>query len=176
MLCELNEQLTRTYTRGGTFVTAFYAILDPSKRTLTYSRAGHNPPRLVRGDRVISLEENGAMPMGIADDLSYEESRIQLERGDLLLLYTDGITEAPSATNRTELVSGAAGSGLEASAKRAAPSATARKPKDSAVRRGASLDAPDVCATSRTGGSSAFAPGASADKKDPPLRTSAIRR
>jgi sigma-B regulation protein RsbU (phosphoserine phosphatase) len=62
LLDYLNHQLARVYTRDGTFITGFYAILDPEQRTLTYSRAGHNPPRLVRGD--------------------------------LLLLYTDGITEA----------------------------------------------------------------------------------
>jgi sigma-B regulation protein RsbU (phosphoserine phosphatase) len=90
----LNNHLSRAYTRDGSFVTAFYAILDPPKRTLTYSRAGHNPPRLVRGDRVLSLEEIGALPLGIIEGQAYEETTVRLEPGDLLLLYTDGITEA----------------------------------------------------------------------------------
>lgn len=94
MLGSLNAQLARTYTREGTFITAFYAVLDPAKRTLTYSRAGHNPPRLVRGAAVITLDANGALPLGIVEEQAYEESIIQLERGDRLLLYTDGITEA----------------------------------------------------------------------------------
>ncbi len=90
----LNHHLARTYTRDGSFVTAFYAILDPTTRTLTYARAGHNPPRLVRGKRIISLDETGALPLGILTGQLYEQSTIQLEKGDLLLLYTDGITEA----------------------------------------------------------------------------------
>jgi sigma-B regulation protein RsbU (phosphoserine phosphatase) len=94
LLQHLNGRLTNTYTRGGTFVTAFYAVLDPATRTLTYSRAGHNPPRLVRGDRVVSLDETGALPLGILDGQAYTQSTVTLERGDLLLLYTDGITEA----------------------------------------------------------------------------------
>lgn len=94
LLASLNRQLTRLYTRAGTFVTAFYAILDPAARTLTYARAGHNPPRLVRGTRVESLDGAGSLPMGIVEEQRYAESRLRLERGDLLLLYTDGITEA----------------------------------------------------------------------------------
>ncbi|MCE9590075.1 MAG: PP2C family protein-serine/threonine phosphatase [Planctomycetes bacterium] len=94
LLSYLNEQFLRSYTRAGTFITAFYAVLDPATRTLTYSRAGHNPPRLVRGDCVISLEETGSLPLGIAPGQVYEQSTVPLERGDLLLLYTDGITEA----------------------------------------------------------------------------------
>jgi len=94
LLNYLNRQLARSYTRGGNFVTAFYAVLDPSSRTLTYARAGHNPPRLVRGDRVMSLDETGALPLGIFEDQTYHESTVPLESGDLLLLYTDGITEA----------------------------------------------------------------------------------
>jgi sigma-B regulation protein RsbU (phosphoserine phosphatase) len=91
----LNEQLTRSYTRDGTFVTAFYAVLNPSTRTLTYARAGHNPPRLVRGrDRVLSLDETGALPLGVLEGQVYEQSTVTLEPGDMLLLYTDGITEA----------------------------------------------------------------------------------
>jgi sigma-B regulation protein RsbU (phosphoserine phosphatase) len=96
LLQYLNDRLTRSYTRGGTFVTAFYAVLDPAARTLTYARAGHNPPRLVRGDRVLSLDETGALPLGIMSGQTYDQSTLTLEAGDLLLLYTDGITEAMS--------------------------------------------------------------------------------
>lgn len=100
LLTYLNDRLSRAYTRGGTFVTAFYAVLDPANRTLTYAAAGHNPPRLVRKHEVVSLDAVGSLPLGIMEDLSYEQSTVQLERGDLLVLYTDGITEAiaPPAT------------------------------------------------------------------------------
>jgi sigma-B regulation protein RsbU (phosphoserine phosphatase) len=96
LLTYLNDQLVRSYTRGGTFVTAFYAVLDPKTRTLTYSSAGHNPPRLLRAsnERVVALDKDGALPLGIDTDQHYGQSTITLDRGDLLLLYTDGITEA----------------------------------------------------------------------------------
>ena len=97
LLRYLNDRLTRAYTRDGTFVTAFYAALDPAARTLTYARAGHNPPRLVRGGRVLSLDECGSMPMGIFDDEGFAESTVALQPGDLLLLFTDGIVEATPA-------------------------------------------------------------------------------
>jgi sigma-B regulation protein RsbU (phosphoserine phosphatase) len=99
MLRHLNGHLARSYTRDGTFVTAFYAVLDPARRTLTYANAGHNPPRLVRGDSVISLDKNGELPMGIFDDQRYRQTTQALEGGDLLLLYTDGITEAMAPSN-----------------------------------------------------------------------------
>ena len=98
LLRHLNGHLARSYTRDGTFVTAFYAVLDPAKRTLTYSTAGHNPPRLVRGDRVIPLNKNADVPMGIFEGQAYGQATESLERGDLLLLYTDGITEAMAPT------------------------------------------------------------------------------
>ncbi|MGE3316421.1 MAG: PP2C family protein-serine/threonine phosphatase, partial [Planctomycetaceae bacterium] len=94
LLGYLNERLTNAYTRDEGFVTGFYAVFHPKKRTLTYSRAGHNPPRLVRGDKVISLEETGSLPLGVLEEQSYGEATVTLEPGDLLLFYTDGITEA----------------------------------------------------------------------------------
>jgi sigma-B regulation protein RsbU (phosphoserine phosphatase) len=103
LLKYLNEQLVRSYTRGaGTFVTAFYAVLDPARRTLTYARAGHNPPRLVRREKVISLSQNAELPLGIAEDEHYGQATVMLERGDLVLLYTDGITEAAAPTKAGE--------------------------------------------------------------------------
>jgi sigma-B regulation protein RsbU (phosphoserine phosphatase) len=105
MLQYLNDRLTFAYTRGGTFVTAFYAVLDPIKRTLTYSRAGHNPPRLVRGDQVMSIENVGGLPLGIEGDRVYAQATIDLHPGDQLLLYTDGITEAiaPAKDGKREM-------------------------------------------------------------------------
>jgi phosphoserine phosphatase RsbU/P len=98
LLAYLNAQLTRSYTSSGTFITAFYAVLDPGARTLTYSTAGHNPPRLVRGDTVRSLSEASSLPLGIMNDQSYTEATIGLSPGELLVLYTDGITEAMAPT------------------------------------------------------------------------------
>jgi sigma-B regulation protein RsbU (phosphoserine phosphatase) len=104
LLTHLNDRLTGSYTRNGTFVTAFYAVLDPATRTLTYASAGHNPPRLVRHGttqlaevrdrRIIALDLNAALPLGILPSQPQGQSTITLEPGDLLLLYTDGITEA----------------------------------------------------------------------------------
>lgn len=104
LLNYLNDTLARSYTREGTFVTAFYAVLDPAAGTLTYSNAGHNPPRLVRGDRTISLNEDGALPLGILERQPYRQGSSRLEKGDLLVLYTDGITEAaaPARSDGTQ--------------------------------------------------------------------------
>jgi sigma-B regulation protein RsbU (phosphoserine phosphatase) len=98
----LNDRLTEAYTRGGTFVTAFYAVFDPATRQMTYSRAGHNPPRLVRGGRVLALDGEGGLPLGVLEEQPYGESTVRLEHGDLLLLYTDGITEAMSPARGPE--------------------------------------------------------------------------
>ncbi len=94
LLRYLNHQLSTAYTREGTFVTAFYAVLDPERRILTYSRAGHNPPRLARGEEVIPLNGIGSLPLGIEDGQTYDEATIELASGDLLLLFTDGVVEA----------------------------------------------------------------------------------
>lgn len=93
----LNDHLTARYTGvSGHFVTAFYAIYDPNTRRLIYSSAGHNPPRLRQcGTRmVLPLNRANYLPLGIAPDLEYRDGEIQLQTGDRLVLYTDGITEA----------------------------------------------------------------------------------
>jgi len=80
--------------RARLFVTAFFAILDQSTGILTYSNAGHNPPYLVRAGegRVQGLEATG-MPIGIEENAVWEQHKIQLEPGDVLVLYTDGIPD-----------------------------------------------------------------------------------
>jgi len=97
LLAYLNDQLAGRYTsNSGTFVTAFYGIYDPVSRELVYACAGHNPPRLKHCDdgTLTSLEGSANFPLGIVAGTLYEESRIHLRRGDQIILYTDGITEA----------------------------------------------------------------------------------
>lgn len=94
LLAYLNGHLVRSYAQNGTFVTAFYAVLDPANHTLTYSIAGHNPPRLVRDGQIIPLDQNGSLPLGIMSHEQYHQANVNLQSADLLLLYTDGITEA----------------------------------------------------------------------------------
>ena len=76
--------------RFATFVVFFYA---PRTRSLTYVNAGHNPPLLLRGETVIRLECGGAV-LGLFPDCIYEQETIQVELGDLLLVYSDGVTES----------------------------------------------------------------------------------
>jgi len=96
LLSFINRRLARRYTNNGTFVTAFYGIYDPATRLLRYCNAGHNAPRVRRkcGTRVIPLDENASLPLGIVADEEYADATIALEPGDTLVLYTDGITEA----------------------------------------------------------------------------------
>jgi len=74
------------------FATFFFAVYDDVTGLLTYTNAGHLPPLLVRGGAVTPLDVNG-MVVGAFPFAKYGESRLQLERGDLLVCYTDGITE-----------------------------------------------------------------------------------
>ena len=97
LLNHVNRHLAERYTVwDGKFVTAFYGIYDPASRRLTYACAGHNPPRLRRGSEGIlaSLDNVQSLPLGINPEQTYEESTIVLRPGDVLVLYTDGITEA----------------------------------------------------------------------------------
>lgn len=76
------------------FVTSFYGILDASNRTLAYSNAGHNPPLLIDVDGQAHFEERGGVPLGMFRDSRYYEYYMTLEPGQVLVLYTDGATEA----------------------------------------------------------------------------------
>src|SRR5262249_24583749 len=90
----------RRYTsESGTFVTAFYGIYDPAARTLTYACAGHNPPRLRLGrNQTMSLDGVNGVPLGIVENETYAEATRSLRPGDLVVFYTDGISEAFSDT------------------------------------------------------------------------------
>ncbi|HMH13303.1 MAG TPA: SpoIIE family protein phosphatase [Edaphobacter sp.] len=80
------------------YATFFYAELDPQSRVLTYVNAGHNPPVILRGDQVISLEATGTV-IGLIPDAPYTRAGVLLQPGDALLCFTDGISEAMTQTD-----------------------------------------------------------------------------
>jgi sigma-B regulation protein RsbU (phosphoserine phosphatase) len=94
----VNESVLRQ-AAGGKFVTLFYGELDGEGRVLRYINAGHNYPLLRRRDGTLHPLEVGGFPLGI-QATDYALGEIQLEPGDALLLYSDGITEAFDARNR----------------------------------------------------------------------------
>jgi sigma-B regulation protein RsbU (phosphoserine phosphatase) len=98
------ERINRFYLHNvnyTTFVTVFLGIFNPLTRLLTYFNAGHHPPVLVRrgNDEVTWLQPNGAA-IGIIEDYKIVPGQAHLGPGDVLLLYTDGITEALNARHK----------------------------------------------------------------------------
>ncbi|MGB7001764.1 MAG: SpoIIE family protein phosphatase [Halobacteriota archaeon] len=81
--------------KSGMFVTLFYAVLDLSERTLTYVRAGHNPPVIFKAKtRTLMRLDAKGIALGAIADIELEERKIILDGGDTVVFYTDGVTEA----------------------------------------------------------------------------------
>jgi sigma-B regulation protein RsbU (phosphoserine phosphatase) len=84
-------------TERDRFVTAFYGVLDSKNRVLIFSNAGHNPPILLRAGGGIEYLVEGGLALGVLEDSRYEERPIALGGGDVLVMYTDGVSEAESS-------------------------------------------------------------------------------
>ena len=95
VLAATNATMYDDLSRAELFITVFHTSYDKETRTLTYANGGHNPPFLWRAaeGKCISLDADG-MLLGILEDVDYEERIIELQPGDILVLYTDGVTEA----------------------------------------------------------------------------------
>lgn len=78
------------------FVTLFYAELDPDSGAVSFLNAGHNPPLIVHAAGTVEQLASGGLPLGIKYDADYREGRTQLQEGDVLVIYSDGVTEATS--------------------------------------------------------------------------------
>lgn len=91
---EANELITSD-SKTGMFVTLFYAILDLKKKTMEYVNAGHNPPVMfVRKTGYLECLSTNGIALGALDTIEFEEREIKLETGDVIVFYTDGVTEA----------------------------------------------------------------------------------
>jgi sigma-B regulation protein RsbU (phosphoserine phosphatase) len=87
-------------SKTGMFVTVFYGMLDNEEYTLTYVNAGHNPPLLFRAGSAEPEELPATgIAMGAMEDAPYEQGEARLTPGDILVLYTDGVTEALNDKN-----------------------------------------------------------------------------
>ncbi len=101
ILTRVNRQL-HAATDSMHFATVFLAFLDPVARTLVYSSGGHDAPVLMRRDGSLRRLEEGGLPLGAFDFGTYGEEEVALDDGDLLLMYTDGLTETRSPDDEDE--------------------------------------------------------------------------
>ncbi|MGH9370252.1 MAG: PP2C family protein-serine/threonine phosphatase, partial [Vicinamibacterales bacterium] len=93
-LCQQVNRILCGHIAEGRFISFFYCVADAGLDVLTYSNAGHYPPVLVRADGRVERLTSGGAVLGVFPLACYEQGRVALRRGDRLVLFTDGITEA----------------------------------------------------------------------------------
>jgi sigma-B regulation protein RsbU (phosphoserine phosphatase) len=82
------------------FVTVFYAIWEPATGVLTFANAGHNPPLLLRPNHKAEVLREHGIVLGVLDDATYDSYERTIKPGEMLVLYTDGVTEAMGTDNQ----------------------------------------------------------------------------
>ena len=97
-VCERLNSFVCGTVSSNKFITFFYALMDMEARTLRYANAGHNPPILARRDGTWTRLSEGGVVLGVLSDRRYAQGEVNLSPGDRLVLYTDGVPEARSAT------------------------------------------------------------------------------
>ena len=90
---KLNEAVSRNCP-GNRFITFFATLLDPATGELSYCNAGHNPPLIIRRSGAVENLPGTGMILGIFAKAAFEEGRNRLDPGDVLVMYSDGVTEA----------------------------------------------------------------------------------
>jgi len=99
LVARLNVQVCR-HSPPSRFITLFYGVYQPLSGELTYVSAGHMPPLLVRYDGHCDRLTEGGIALGMFEQSAYRIAQIVLERGDLIAVYSDGITEAENKSGR----------------------------------------------------------------------------
>jgi sigma-B regulation protein RsbU (phosphoserine phosphatase) len=93
VLDAVNRQL-HTACLTDRFATLFYGVFDASTLMLRYASAGHNPPMVIRRDGSVAWLDAASLPLGLFTDSRYGEGTMQLQPGDTVIAYTDGVVEA----------------------------------------------------------------------------------
>ena len=89
---QLNQQMIEN-TPEEKYATCFYALYDAASRRIVYTNAGHPPPLLFRNGTVVKLDVGGT-PLGLISPMTYQEAELTLEPGDMLVAFSDGLTES----------------------------------------------------------------------------------
>jgi sigma-B regulation protein RsbU (phosphoserine phosphatase) len=92
VLGAVNRQLHRS-SLSDRFATLFYGVFDPATRILRYASAGHPRPILLMRDGSVAWLDNAGFPLGLFTDTTYDVGSVQLELGDTVIAYTDGVIE-----------------------------------------------------------------------------------
>lgn len=96
----VNEFLVADSGTSNMFVTLFYAIWDPTQGKLHYANAGHNPPLIRRADGSLEVFPRGGLALGVLPAQKWSEGEVLLQPGDILVAYSDGLTEAMNGTRQ----------------------------------------------------------------------------
>jgi serine phosphatase RsbU (regulator of sigma subunit) len=99
LVARLNRQICR-HSPASRFITLFYAVYTPGSGALTYVNAGQNPPLLRRANGTLERLEGTGVALGMFDESQYTAVDTRVDPGDLLVLYSDGITEAEDPAGR----------------------------------------------------------------------------
>jgi len=92
-ICQKVNNLLCESLKPGNFVTAVYGVLDTKNHILTFANCGHDLPLLLRGNGQIEYLKEGGQVLGITHNATYEERAVVLNHGDIVVFYTDGVTE-----------------------------------------------------------------------------------
>lgn len=98
-IMQRTNKLLRQSIQEGKFVTLFYGIIDAARHWMVFTNAGHENPFLVKPDGTVRRLVAGGTVLGILDDLFFEEDVVSLEPGDLVVMFSDGVTEAANSRN-----------------------------------------------------------------------------
>ena len=98
-LIVIDPRFTRTAAHANLFVTVFYGVLNPASGQMVYANAGHPPALIIGGEQPVTQRSlrNTGMPLGIDPDATWREETVQLLPGSILMLYTDGVTDAQNS-------------------------------------------------------------------------------
>src|SRR5579871_5961229 len=105
VITAVNRQLHGS-TPAERYATLFYGVFEEDTRALQYVNAGHNPAFVVRGGELVAWLDADAPPVGLFADTAYEARSVQLNVGDVIVAYTDGMVEARNAGGEDWGVSG----------------------------------------------------------------------
>ncbi len=92
------NSLIYRFTRGEKFITFFWLLIDDKEKKISYINAGHIPPILIKKKTIKRLDKGG-MLSGFLEDVKYESESVNLSKGDIILLFTDGVVEVDNSDN-----------------------------------------------------------------------------